>query len=61
MKKLSLLFCVLILAACQPKSEIDKCTEALVKINKSYKDDEERNFFEAQARLICMREQAGKE
>ena len=61
MRQTILLMSALILTACQPKSEIDKCTEALVKINKTYKDDEERNFYEAQARLMCMREQARKE
>ena len=60
MKQFILLVSALTLMGCQPKSEIDKCTEALIKINKTYKDDEERNFYEAQARLMCMREQAGK-
>ena len=61
MKKISLLFCVLILVACQPKSEIDKCTDAFVKMFEPYKDDSERSGQEARARLACLKAQSGKE
>jgi hypothetical protein len=61
MKRLSLLVCILMLTACQPKSEIDKCTEAIVKMNEPYKNDPERNEMEARSRIKCLQAQSGKE
>ncbi len=59
MKQLSLLVCFLMLASC--RSEVDKCTDAIVKMNSPYKNEEDRNGMEAGARFECLRAQAGKE
>ena len=61
MRQTILLMSALMLIGCQPKSEVDKCVEAVHKMNEPYKNADRRNEMEVKARLICMREQAGKE
>ena len=57
MKQIGLLVCFLMLASC--RSEVDKCTDAIVKMNKPYKNEQELNDMEAGARVECLRAQAG--
>jgi hypothetical protein len=59
MKILGLLVCVLILLGC--RSEVDKCTDAFVKMHEPYKDAAERSGQEATARYACLKAQTGKE
>ena len=67
MKRLCLIVAGLMLAGCQPKSEIDKCVEA--HINRICNDVQgERGCreytatnYEPQYREQCLRAQAGKE
>lgn len=46
------------LVGCQ--SEIDKCVNAIVKKDEPFKNAQEKNQLEAQARVFCLRAQAGK-
>ena len=59
MKILGLLICVLTLLGCS--SEVDKCTDEIVKMHEPYKDAAERSDQEAMARLGCLRAASGKE
>jgi hypothetical protein len=59
MKILGLLICVLTLLGCS--SEVDKCTDAIVKMHEPYKDAAERSDQEAMARLGCLKAASGKE
>jgi len=59
MKIFGLLICVLTLLGCS--SEVDKCTDAIVKMHEPYKDAAERSDQEAMARLGCLRAASGKE
>jgi hypothetical protein len=68
MKKLSLLVCVLILTACQPKSEIDKCVEAKVIADCARGGSNDAKCIKELTALLsgiyreqCLRAQAGKE
>ena len=61
MRKLSFLICILILAGCQPKSDVDKCVEAILKADGPYRNKEDKNDSEADARLECLKAQAGKQ
>ena len=59
--KLPLILLVIGLAGCQPKSEIDKCVEAIVKANTDSKTTaQDTAINEAFARLDCLKAQSGK-
>jgi hypothetical protein len=60
MRKLIFLISILMMAGCQPKSEVDKCVEAVVKADGPYGNKEDKNISEADARLECLKAQAGK-
>jgi hypothetical protein len=60
MKQPILLMSALMLIGCQPKSEVDKCVEAIHKVNEPYKDADERKGVEVQARFHCMKLESGK-
>lgn len=53
MKILGLLICVLTLLGCS--SEVDKCTNAIVKMHEPYEDAADRSDQEARARLVCLK------
>lgn len=60
--KLPLLLAVLVLAGCQPKSEIDKCVEATMVVFKDRNPDakqSESSNMAYLARLKCLKVQAG--
>jgi hypothetical protein len=59
MKILGLLICVLTLLGC--RSEVDKCTDAIVKMHEPYRDAADRSDQEGVARLGCLKAASGKQ
>ena len=59
MRKLIFLISILMMAGCQPKSEVDKCVNSLMKRDK-YDNEKEKNENEAFYRVGCLKAQAGK-
>ncbi len=53
-----MLTCFFCLTGCQ--SEVDKCTDALVKGNEPYKDNAQKASFEGDSRLECLKANRGK-
>ena len=60
MKQTILLMSALMLIGCQPKSEVDKCVEAIHKMNEPYKNAADRNEMEVKVRFLCMESDGGK-